>query len=286
MSDPENALPLIREILPDVDIQGIRIIEAESTHESLPGSKGVRYDIYINDVNGRGYVIEMQASDTDELPLRSRYYSSMMDMGLLEKGNHYKDLMASYVVFICPFDLFGLSLHKYVFHNTCVQAPKLCLEDNRNIIFLNAVGTAKDVSAPLERFLNYVAGKKGDIDNYIKQIDNAVKTAKKNVSWRLQYMEWRMEMENERRKAREQGLQEGLEQGREQGLKQGLEQGLQEGLEQGLEQGREQGLEQGRHIALVSLVNEGLISTQTAAMQEGITEEEFKKRSILLNLKS
>ena len=78
MSDPENALPLIREILPDVDIQGIRIIEAESTHESLPGSKGVRYDIYINDVNGRGYVIEMQASDTDELPLRSRYYSSMM----------------------------------------------------------------------------------------------------------------------------------------------------------------------------------------------------------------
>ena len=250
MSDPENALPLIREILPDVDIQGIRIIEAESTHESLPGSKGVRYDIYINDVNGRGYVIEMQASDTDELPLRSRYYSSMMDMDLLEKGKHYKDLMASYVVFICPFDLFGLSLHKYVFHNTCVQAPKLCLEDNRNIIFLNAVGTAKDVSAPLERFLNYVAGKKGDIDNYIKQIDNAVKTAKKNVSWRLQYMEWRMEMENERRKACEQGL------------------------------------EQGRHIALVSLVNEGLISTQTAAMQEGITEEEFEKLSILLNLKN
>lgn len=69
----------------------------------------------------RIFDVEMQMSDTLELPKRSRYYQSVCDMDSLEAGKFYSDLKESYVIFICPFDLFGKELPCY---NTSRKASR------------------------------------------------------------------------------------------------------------------------------------------------------------------
>ena len=57
--------------------------------------KAVRLDIFAKDDEGRGYDIEMQSSNdpNDPLPLRARYYVSMLDQEDINKGEHYRELM-------------------------------------------------------------------------------------------------------------------------------------------------------------------------------------------------
>lgn len=48
----------------------------------------------------------MQVEKESELPKSSRYYHTSMDTHFLKKGNPYKDLKPSYVIFICMKDPF------------------------------------------------------------------------------------------------------------------------------------------------------------------------------------
>lgn len=56
------------------------------------------------------YDIEMQCSGSPDLPLRSRFYSSQLDMEMLKKGQQYNRLAQKYVIFICTFDPMGLNM--------------------------------------------------------------------------------------------------------------------------------------------------------------------------------
>ena len=60
------------------------------------------------------YDIEMQVADTRELPKRSRYYQSMIDLQMIDKGQSCKKLKPSYVIFICSFDVFNKGRHEYM----------------------------------------------------------------------------------------------------------------------------------------------------------------------------
>ena len=129
----------------------------------------------------------MQVSHTKELPKRSRYYQSMIDLQLIDKGQLYDELKRSYVIFICPFDLYGKGRHIYTFENICKEDGSISMGDEAVKIFLNAKGTLDDVSDELEAFLDYVAGKKPK-DAYVERLEEAVKEAKKNREWRHEYM--------------------------------------------------------------------------------------------------
>ncbi len=41
----------------------------------------------------------------------------MIDLQLVDAGQHYKKLNKSYIIFICPFDLYGKGRHIYTFEN-------------------------------------------------------------------------------------------------------------------------------------------------------------------------
>lgn len=75
------------------------------------------------------YDIEMQVSDTKELPKRSRYYQGMMDLKLIDKGQYYDELNQSYVIFICPFDVFGKGRYIYTFENICKEDNRISMGD-------------------------------------------------------------------------------------------------------------------------------------------------------------
>ena len=73
--------------------------------------------------------------------------------------------------------------------------------------------------------------------------------------------------------ALEQAEERGLERGIEQGLERGLERGRAEGLEQGLERGKVEG----RVFAFLDMVRQGLLTSEVASQQLGMTVAEFEE---------
>ncbi|MCR4940545.1 MAG: Rpn family recombination-promoting nuclease/putative transposase, partial [Treponemataceae bacterium] len=69
------------------------------------GAKGIRLDVYVKDT-GRLFDIELQVTDTGELPERARYYASLMALDSLKSGEKYSELRDSHVIFICMEDIF------------------------------------------------------------------------------------------------------------------------------------------------------------------------------------
>ena len=72
--------------------------------------------------------------------------------------------------------------------------------------------------------------------------------------------------------ALEQAAEKGLERGRAEGIEQGLERGLKRGREEGLEQG----LECGKLFAFLDMVRQGLLTSEVASEQLGMTIAEFE----------
>ncbi len=68
-----------------------------------------------------------------------------------------------------------------------------------------------------------------------------------------------------------------LEQAEEKGLERGLERGRAEGIEQGIEKGLEQGLERGKLFAFLDMVRQGLLTSEVASKQLGMTVAEFEE---------
>ena len=56
-----------------------------------------------------------------------------------------------------------------------------------------------------------------------------------------------------------------------------LEQAEERGLERGLERGRAEGIEEGLKVGLVNLVRQGLLTSEVASEQLGMTVAEFEE---------
>jgi len=187
MQDSELCKELLQRILPDLKIDHVEYPELQKSIRSDVDAKSVRLDVYVKDGKGTVYDIEMQVTDTKELPKRTRYYQSMIDLQMIDRGELYSRLKSSYIIFISPFDAFGKGRHVYTFENLCKEDKSIALNDGAVKIFLNASSKMDDTSKELRAFLDYVAGKKSD-DAFVRKLEEAVKQAKKNREWRLEYM--------------------------------------------------------------------------------------------------
>ena len=76
--------------------------------------------------------------------------------------------------------------------------------------------------------------------------------------------------------ARAEGIEQGLERGLERGRAEGIEKGREEGLEQGLERGKVEGREEGKLFAFLDMVRQGLLTSEVASQQLGMTVNEFE----------
>lgn len=252
MQDPALCREMLRRILPELNIERIEYPERQKIITPDMDAHGVRLDIYVKDNAGSVYDVEIQMADTKELPKRSRYYGSMIDLQLLDKGQHYRELNRSYVIFICPFDIFGKGRHIYTFEYICRQDTSIFLQDHTTRIFLNARGTMKDISPELKAFLDYIVGK-NPADSYINQLEEAVQKAKLNRTWRHEYMTLLMrDQEN-------------------------LEKGIAQGIEQGIKQGIVQGIAQGKMQLVLEMLNAGELSLEKAAQYLELPIEEMKR---------
>ena len=106
MLDPELCRDVLEAIL-QVPIERIEYVRKQETLDTEPDNKGVRLDVYVRDGEGTAYSVEMQSSNTYELPQRTRYYQALIAFDQIGRGEKYNRLKASYVIFICDFDPFG-----------------------------------------------------------------------------------------------------------------------------------------------------------------------------------
>ena len=205
MQDEELCQELLQRILPDLKIDHIEYPELQKSIKTDIDAKSIRLDVYVKDKKGTVYNIEMQTTDTKDLPKRTRYYQGVIDLQLIDQGQTYNMLKPSYIIFICSFDMFKKGRHIYTFENICKEDKSLNLGDDTTKIFLNADSNMDDVSKELRAFLDYVAGKKSD-DTFIIKLEEAVKKARLTKEWRHEFMTLYMRERVAAEKGREEGI--------------------------------------------------------------------------------
>ena len=99
MLNPELCRDVLEAIL-QVPIERIEYVGRQEVLDTEPENKGVRLDVYVRDGEGTVYSVEMQASNTYELPQRTRYYQALMALDQIGRGERYSLLKDSYVVFM------------------------------------------------------------------------------------------------------------------------------------------------------------------------------------------
>ena len=277
MRNESTFLQLMQRIFPELKLSRVERHSPQMTFYGPYGTKSVRYDVY-SEINGRVFDVEMQMESRKNEARRARYYQCMMDEQELRKGEDYAVLPDSYVVMICPQDLFHQGRHIYRFRNYEQTDRNLELRDGTTKVFLNTHGTGNDILPELKNFLNLINGN-APADDFCKEVQEQVREAKKDAETRRNFMEFEYKQMLIAKDAREEGLEEGLEEGRKLGLEEGIEKGVKKGIEKGHKEGLEEGLEKGRKEERVSnyssLVQDGILSLSEAMKRSGLSEQEI-----------
>ncbi len=218
------------------EISSLEYVKDQESLITYKGSHGVRLDIIARD-SGTVYDIEMQKINRGDIIKRSRYYQSQVDVVEFQKSKNYRELKDSYVIFICMFDLFGLDQYIYRFANYD-ENLKLRYSDGAKKIIINAKGHKGDVSDDLKAFIDYLNNPehadKETVNDFIKQLDNAVLENSKDKEWK----EMRMKYEAD--------VIDWLDEGEARGIVKGIAKGRAEGRVEGLAEGEKRGIALGR----------------------------------------
>ena len=206
MRDPDICAQVI-EVLLKIKVEKIIYPERQKVLKESYESKGIRFDVYVKD-SDRVFDIEIQCKTVADLPKRTRYYQSMIDIDNLLKGKTYDELPESYIIFICKTDPFSLSLPQYTFRSRCEEDSGLFLDDKMTKVFYNARSYDSTDDQELKAFLKFVAENRAE-DDFTKILKSHILRTIKSEAFRREYMEMTL---------REHDL---LYWGRQDGIKQG-----------------------------------------------------------------
>ena len=191
------------EILLKIKITSISVPETEATLAASYDAKSIRLDVRTSDPEHE-YDIEMQTTDKKDLPLRARYYQSLMDIESTQRGTKYKALKQNVVIFICLNDPFDKEEPVYTFRNTCVENGSVEYDDRMVKVFYNCTECDKIEDAETRALLKYVATRNATSD-YTSRLERSVRRLKVTPREQLYYNNW-LELRDE---AREEGKREG-----------------------------------------------------------------------------
>ena len=186
MEDPGICKTLLNRVLHG-KVETITDIELQKTIDDAGRAKGVRFDVWAKDCNGRIYDIEMQALDRKDLAKRIRYYQAAIDVSMLGKSKPYESLPDTFILFFCTFDYLGKGLPVYTFKTTCCEDTAIALEDGITKIIINSKAATQEKNAKLEVFLEYMNGKVSD-DEFIQRLERRIQEVKANEALRRAYM--------------------------------------------------------------------------------------------------
>jgi len=131
---PECIELMLRIILGKKDLKVVKS-QTEYPIKSLQG-RGVRFDVFARDSEGREYDIEIQRSNEGAEPKRARYNSALMDANAMKSGEDIGKLRDTYVIFITENDVMGRGQEVYVYDRT-EKVSGEHLGDGTHIIYVN-----------------------------------------------------------------------------------------------------------------------------------------------------
>ena len=132
---------LLRIILSRSDITEEEVRTQQWEHSIL--SRSARLDILARDKDGKIFNIEIQKDRRGAKRKRARYYSSMIDVSALAKGEDYDTLPESYVIFITEQDALGDGQALYEIER-CIAGTGKPYGDGSHIIHVSASLTDSD----------------------------------------------------------------------------------------------------------------------------------------------
>ena len=206
-NNPEICKELL-EILLEMKLDRIEMRQEEEVEIDY-GKKGIRMDVYAYGAD-KAFNIELQTSDTGELPERARYYQGVLDVDQLNKGVEYSELRTSYVIFICIPDIFKKGLGKYSFENICKENSEVVLNDRAYKYFFIAKNYDKILNEDQKDFLRLVLSNECS-SGFSNKISKMVEAAKHNTQWRKQFMEFERQMAYSFREGKAEGKTEAKE---------------------------------------------------------------------------
>ena len=204
-SSPEICAGVIERLL-KIKVGRIEYPEVEKTISPFYEGKGVRLDVYVKDTD-RVFDIEIQTYKQEALPLRTRYYQSLVDCDALLKGQDYTELKESYVIFICLDDPLTAGLPLYTFQNLCTEDKTIALNDGSYKVFANAAAHDKEKDVELRAFLEYLKRRKATSD-FTRRIDGIVADIKLNEKFRGDYIAVNLHERDITRAAKKEGRAE------------------------------------------------------------------------------
>lgn len=199
MKNDDNCLAIIRSILPELNIT--KIVRNDSQHDVTPitSARGVRFDVVVQDDQQRFYDVEMQVVNNGDLGKRTRYYQSQIDNETLIKGQSFRDLKESYVIFLCSFDPFGYGLRLYEFHQYEDEHKELLLDTQSHVIFVNSKGTKGEITSDLSAVID-VMNQHSNYDNPLAtKLRQEIDYYNQDPRKRREIMDYLTKLEDERR---------------------------------------------------------------------------------------
>ena len=190
MQDEEILKILLEKVL-GFAIKKVVLLQPQRVIEIDPEAHGIRLDVYADDEGSR-YAVEMQKENEYNIPKRSRYYLSMMDLDLLEKGVSYNELKHSFVVFLCLFDPFKRNRQKYTFERKCIEEDDLFFGDETSVVVLTDVdehGGDEDIGKFFRYVISSTAATAESLDNdFVNRIHERVIEVKNNKDLEVEFV--------------------------------------------------------------------------------------------------
>ena len=222
--------PICKHILEELlhtEIADITYLQSEETIDVYPDSHGIRLDVKIADANNTHYNLEMQVKNPTNtktgkklLPKRTRYYQAMLDVDMLQKGQDYDELAATYIIFFCLFDFFGAKQRVYTFRKRCLENLDIELQDEATIIFLNTKGTKGKVSSDIQSLFDYI-NNNVITSNFTQEVADTIVDIKNDKKVRSAYMTYEMRLKDLRNEAFYEGEAVGMAKGEAKGKAEG-----------------------------------------------------------------
>ena len=222
--------PICKHILEELfhtEIADITYLQSEETIDVYPDSHGIRLDVKIADANNTHYNLEMQVQNPKNpktgnklLPKRTRYYQAMLDVDMLQKGQDYDELAATYIIFFCLFDFFEANQRVYTFRKRCLENLDIELQDEATIIFLNTKGTKGQVSSDIQSLFDYI-NSNVITSSFTQEIADTIVNIKNDKKVRSAYMTYEMRLKDLRNEAFYEGEAVGMAKGEAKGRAEG-----------------------------------------------------------------
>ena len=211
----EEILKLLLEKVLGFAIIRVVLVQPQRVIEIDPDAHGIRLDVYADDEEGSRYSVEMQQENEYNIPKRSRYYLSMMDLDLLEKGVPYKELKHSFVIFLCLFDPFKRKRQKYTFERRCLEEDDLFFGDETSVVVLTDAdesGGDEDIRKFFRYIVSSTAATAKSLNNdFVNRIHERVIEVKNNKDLEVEFMK----LQERDRKNYNAGVLDGIEKGEE-----------------------------------------------------------------------